>query len=667
MSSGSLKPRVVTGYGDMQDLRSKLDGQVVGLDFETTSKRPREASLVGIGISLDGGDAWYIPVGHRVLVHNIEVRPTTYRGKTHREDGEPYTRTYKVPAEWQDCELVKDQVKEEDAYEFLRWLCANALQIVAHNLKYELMCLRSWIPDIEIKARMDCSYLAHWLCHSEFGVRHGLKPAVKRMFDHDMTTYEDVVKGSSNKQIAFSSVDECARYCCDDAYQCLRLWARCERELKETKIWADYDKIELPILNLLVRMEERGMAIDQLKLHNLTTATEKRKQELEKEINDLFGTDLYHSSPQALSAFLYDDTGFTVPPSANKRGAKHLSVDKKALSFWEDYGTPLEQSFAKLRLEWSEIEAIRARYTTSILDKIDEDGRLRGQLNQGGTETGRLSSSDPNLQNIPSRTDLGKEVRAAFIAPAGYSLIVSDYSQLEPRVGTHFSLDPTLLDIYNNDKDIYLTLIELVKSETGLDTLTRNDGKVLVLAMNYGMEPRTLAGNLKVDIPTAQRIYDAFYASCSGFAAWKQSVILHGTKVGYAETLTRRRRYLPDLRINPTCRYHDKTVMKCGGCRTPFYRLMRAQRQLINTIIQGTAGDLVKLAMRNIDRRLQEDNPWDAHLLNQVHDEIVAECREEGAEEVAAMMQEEMENVWPKMRVPLKAEPVICKRWSEAK
>jgi DNA polymerase-1 len=659
--------RVVKGYGELQDLRSRLDGQIVGLDFETTALRPYEADLVGIGVALDDGNAWYIPVGHRVLDHNIEVRPSTYRGETHREDGEPYTRTFKVPKELQDSPFADGQIPLQDALEFLTWLCDNAEQIVAHNLKYELMCMRKWLPGIQPSARMDCSYLAHWLVRSEFGVRHGLKAAVQHEFGHTMITYNDVVKGKGNKQIAFSDIEECGEYCCDDAFQCLRLWNKCKYELKDTKIWADYDKIELPILDLLVRMEERGMCIDTNKLDNLTVQTNKKKEEVEKKLDELFGKPVPHSSPKALSSFLYEDQEFSVPPGARNRKTEHLSVSKPQLDHWEKYGTPLEKAFATLRLVWSEIEAIRARYTTSILEKIDDDGRLRGQLNQGGTETGRLSSSNPNLQNIPSRTELGKEVRASFIAPAGYKLIVPDYSQLEPRVATHFSQDQTLVDIYKNDKDIYQTLVELVVAETGITTLSRSDGKVLVLAMNYGMEVPTLARNLGIELDVAQRIYDAFYAACSGFAAWKRSVLLHGSKVGYAETLTRRRRYLPDLRLDGTCSMHSRTSFKCAGCRQDFFRRARAERQLINTIVQGTAGDLVKLAMRNIDRRLKEDNPWDAHMLNQVHDEIVVEAKEEGIEEVAKMLQYEMENVWPKLRVSLKAEPVICERWSDAK
>jgi len=650
------------------DLGYLLKGQILGLDYETTDKRPRGADLVGVGIALLDGRRWYIPVGHRIrLVDEVKV-PYSIKGRETNAKGEPYLRAKKIVRPWQECRLESGQLGLPEVLSFLQSLFREAAQIVSHNLKYELTVTRTLFDrhglSLDIEARTDCSYLAHWLCYSAWGVRHGLKTAVKKLFDYDMITFADVCKGSGDKQIAFAPVEDVARYCGDDAYQCLRVWEHCYAKMEEDGLLKDYERIEIPFLRLLIDMEMKGVKLDRPRLKEIHEQVCARMDRIQLQINALLETEVPLASPPALSELLYKQLGFSIPP-VKKGKTDQIPISKESCEWWLNWGTDLEVEFAKLRLEWSELETIRARFTENLAVLVDEDGRLRANNNQGGTDTGRLSMSDPNLQNIPSRTDLGKLVRAAFVAEEGSSLIVADYSQLEPRITAHFSGDSALCYAYNNDKDVYLYLVELMKETVGLDR-PRSDAKVLVLAMNYGMAPWSLQGKLNVNREEAQQIYDAFTQTCKGVFRWKNYVLDQCKKNEYVKTITGRRRYLPDINFPNSCSYHTKHLSdRCGACKQTFLRRLRAERQAVNTIIQGTAADIVKLAMRNIHNRIKAAH-LPAAILFQVHDEIVLEAHNSVAEQVSDMVKYEMENVL-KLRVPLKTEPKIVERWSDAK
>jgi DNA polymerase-1 len=625
---------------------------------------------VGIGVALDDGRAWYIPVGHRERHEYYEQVPTTYRGKTHKDDGTPYTRKKKLIAPWQDSPLLADQLALEDALEFIRFVYMRCERVVAHNAKYEMLCSLAWVEGLadgllsgHLLAKRECSLICDWLVRSsaDITISHGLKSAVQREFVHDMITYDDVTKGSGDKQIAFADIEETALYCGDDARQCLRLWREHQPALDEMGLRKAYEEVQLPILDLLVRMERTGVFVDPDPLRDLHRYVMEEIGKTEAAIEELLGRTVNLASPKELAHQLYEEIGFQ-HPQVKKGKSGGIPVNKFAMAWFQENGTEQEQKFADLKLRWSELETLRARFTSTIEAFVDEDGRIRANNRQCGTETGRLSQSDPNLMNIPSRTELGKKVRDAFVAPKGRKLVVADYSQLEPRVTAHYSQDENLIHVYEEDKDIYQHLVDDMAAKTGI-VRSRHDGKILVLAMNYGMAVPTLAKTLGVEVLEAQRIYDGFQETTAGVVAWKRGVVQAARRDGYVTTLTKRRRHLPDIRLFPNC--HRTPQQRCRTCFSCQIRRERAERQAVNTVIQGSAADIVLLAMRNIDRVFVEGG-LDANILFQVHDEILVECDENEADEVAMIMKWEMENV-VSLRVPLVTEPAIVSRWSEAK
>lgn len=625
---------------------------------------------MGIGVALDDGRTWYIPVGHRERHVYEEIVPTTRCGETHKKDGTPYTRKKRVVAPVEDSVRLGDQLSEEDAFRFIEFLYMRCERVVAHNAKYEMLCSLAWCEGLDdglwsgaLIAKRECSLICDWLVRSsaDITVSHGLKSAVQREFLHDMVTYADVTKGSGDKQIAFADIEATAYYCGDDARQCLRLWREHQPALDKLGLRKAYEEVQLPILDLLIRMERTGVFVDPEPLRDLHRFVIEEISQAEAEIESLLGRPVNLTSPKELSHQLYTELDFQEPKV--KRGKNgDIPVNKFAMAWFQDNGTEREQQFATLKLKWSELETLRARFTSTIESFVDADGRIRANNRQCGTETGRLSQSDPNLMNIPSRTELGKRVRDAFVAPKGRKLIVADYSQLEPRITAHYSQDPKLIEIYENGHDIYEYLVTDMAEKTGI-IRSRSDGKVLVLAMNYGMAVPTLSKSLGVEVAEGQRIYDAYMETVQGVASWKEKVVQQARRDGYVKTLTGRRRHLPDIRLFPNC--HRTAQRHCRTCFASQIRRERAERQAVNTIIQGSAADVVLLAMRNIDREINE-NGDDADILFQVHDEILVECDEAIAGEIAQMMKHEMENCVG-IRVPLVTEPMIVDRWSEAK
>jgi DNA polymerase-1 len=399
--------------------------------------------------------------------------------------------------------------------------------------------------------------------------------------------------------------------------------------------------VEIPLTGVLARMEARGVLVDVEHLATLGRSLEARMAQLEREVQELVGVEFNPNSPIQLRAVLYEKLGL----KPRKRTKTGYSTDAASLEALRGSHPVVE-----LLLEYRELSKLKSTYTDSLLSLVDPaTGRIHTTYNQTSTATGRLSSDSPNLQNIPVRTELGREIRRAFLAPPGWVLVAADYSQIELRILAHLSADPGLTDAFLRGEDIHATtaarLFRCRPEEVTPEM--RRVAKSINFGLAYGMNEYGLASRLGITPEQAREHMQAYFSHFPRVAGLMQELVREARKVGYSRTLLGRRRNLPEL-THPN----------------PRVRAM-AERMALNAPIQGSAADLFKLAMVRVDGALR-GRGLQARLVLTVHDELVVEAPEEEAEEVARVLKEEMEGVYP-LRVPLVVEVSTGRNWAEAK
>jgi DNA polymerase-1 len=417
-----------------------------------------------------------------------------------------------------------------------------------------------------------------------------------------------------------------------------KLYPILSKKLADQDMLDLHDKIEAPLIQVLARMEKRGVGLDVIYLQELDVEVEQQLRELEQNIHRIVGHAFNINSPKQLSQVLFDE--LKLKPA--KRGKTHHSTDSEIL-------TQLSQSHEvpKEIIKFRECAKIKSTYLEPLV-MLSQEGRIHTTFNQASTATGRLSSSNPNIQSIPIRSDLGRKIRKGFVASRGYAMISADYSQIELRLLAHFSKDKNLLSAFAKGEDIHRHTASVVFgiSEEEVDDKQRRMAKVVNYGLIYGMSDYGLAQRFDIAQEDATQFIQSYYDLYPDVAAWREGAILKAEEKGYAETLFKRRRPLPDL--------HGRN-----------YALREfSKRAAINTPIQGTAADLIKIAMIEVERRLASRG-FNRGLLLSIHDELLFEVEENRIDEALEIIKQSMENVIA-LQVPIEVSIGIGQNWDEA-
>ncbi len=589
----------------------------VAVDTETTSLDAMSAQLVGISMALDQGRAVYLPIAHRT-------------------SSEPTLALDDTAPTLPNLPDVRDASMGE-----LRALLADpGILKILHNAKYDMLVLeRAGAPlGGPLADTMIASYVLDPSRRS-----HGLDYLSMEILAHKTISYDEVTK-KGRVQIPFAEVPlEAARdYACEDAHCTWRLWERFEADLAEHGLRELFDGLEMPLVPVLERMERNGIGIDVPFFEAMSTRLRRELGLLEEDIRKAAGVEFNLNSPSQLREVLF--TRLQLP--VLKRTRTGPSTDASVLEQLAAEG----HEVPRLMMEYRELEKLRGTYVDALPKMVNRHtGRIHTSFNQTVAATGRLSSSEPNLQNIPIRTALGREVRRGFVAAEGAVLLAVDYSQIELRVLAHFSGDAPLLEAFREGRDVHRQTAAVI-FDVPVDAVTaeqRGRAKTINFATLYGQGAFSLAQQLGVSREEAQSFIDAYFERFAGVRAFLDAQVEQAREKGCVETLLGRRRFVPELQSR------NWNIRQFG------------ERIAQNTPIQGTAADLIKKAMIDIDAALlgRED---EARMLLQVHDELLFEVHDAALEgiraEVVALMEHALE-----LKVPLVAESGVGRSWYDAK
>jgi len=592
----------IPGFNQWLDKLQNAD--LIAFDTETTSLDPMQAELVGLSFAIDAFEAVYIPVGHN------------YPG-------------------------APDQLDRDMVLEALRPLLeGESPKKVGQHIKYDMNVLSRY--DLAVQGVAFDTMLESYVLNST-GSRHDMDSLALKYLGHKTTHYEDIA-GKGAKQIPFSqvSIEDAGHYAAEDADITLRLhqhlWPKLQAEPALEKV---LDEIEIPLIPVLARMEQTGVLIDGATLRLQSSELAKRMLELEEQAHQAAGQPFNLGSPKQLQQILFEKLELPVirktpkgQPSTAEDVLKELAVD---------YELP------KLILENRSISKLKSTYTDKLPEQINpHTGRVHTSYHQAVAATGRLSSSNPNLQNIPIRTPQGRKIRTAFIAPKGSIILAADYSQIELRIMAHLSGDKGLLKAFHDGVDVHrATAGEVFGADYEKVTDDqRRAAKAINFGLMYGMSAFGLGRQLDISRPEAQEYMDTYFARYPDVRVFMEETREQAREKGYVETLFGRRLYLPEINAS--------NMMRRQG----------AERAAINAPMQGTAADIIKIAMIKVDDWLQTEKPG-ARLVMQVHDELVLEVEEGQLALVSDAIVEYM-SAAAKLDVPLVVDVGSGKDWDTA-
>ncbi|HFC7831106.1 TPA: DNA polymerase I [Neisseria meningitidis] len=601
-----LDYQAVTTEAQFAALLDKLSrADTIGIDTETTSLDAMNASLVGISIAFQAGEAVYIPVGHSLTAapEQLDLQDVLGRLKPHLEN--------------------------------------PALKKIGQNLKYDQHVFANY--GIALNGIAGDAMLASYIIESHLG--HGLDELSERWLGLETITYESLC-GKGAKQISFADVaiGQATEYAAQDADFALRLEAhlRAQMDAKQLEM---YEKMELPVAQVLFEMERNGVQIDRAELARQSAELGAELMKLEQEAYAAAGQPFNLNSPKQLQEILFDKMG--IPTKGLKKTAKGgISTNEAVLEqLAPDYPLP------KIILQNRSLAKLKSTYTDKLPDMISpRDNRVHTTYAQAVAITGRLASNNPNLQNIPIRTAEGRRVRRAFTAPPGSVIVSADYSQIELRIMAHLSGDKTLIAAFQNGEDVHRrTAAEVFgTAPENVSPEQRRYAKTINFGLIYGMGQYGLAKSLGIDNLSAKNFIDRYFARYPGVAEYMQRTKEQAAAQGFVETLFGRRLYLPDIR--------NKNANARAG----------AERAAINAPMQGTASDLIKRAMIDVSRWLVSDD-LKSKLIMQVHDELVLEVVETELDFVKEKLPQIMAKVGGGLLdVPLVAEVGVGENWEEA-
>lgn len=574
-------------------------------DTETTSLDYMEARVVGVSFAIEPGKAAYVPFGHDYLGAPVQLTEAVVLGKL-----KP---------------LLEDPTRLK----------------VGQNLKYDRNVLLN--HGIELQGIAYDTMLESYVLNSTAS-RHDMDSLARRYLNVETISFEDIA-GKGVKQLTFNQIEleQAAPYAAEDADITLRLhqalWGKLSAEPGLAKVFSE---IELPLLPVLARMERLGTTIEPKLLHQQSQEIEVRLAELEKQAHELAGQEFNLSSPKQLGEILFTKLGLPIIKKTPK-GAPSTAEEVLA-ELAETYELP------QLLMEHRGLAKLKSTYTDKLPLMIKpQTGRVHTSYHQAVAATGRLSSTDPNLQNIPVRNEQGRRIRQAFIPCAGYKLVAADYSQIELRIMAHLSGDKGLLTAFAEGKDIHKATAAEVFG-VALDAVTsdmRRSAKAINFGLIYGMSAFGLAKQLGIGRAEAQKYMDLYFERYPGVLEYMERTRQQADVQGYVETLFGRRLYLPDIKS------------RNAGLRKA------AERAAINAPMQGTAADIIKRAMINVDGWIRGIEDESIRMLMQVHDELVFEIREEKLEEYIALIKEKMSGA-AELDVPLVVEAGTGDNWEQA-
>ncbi|RMG18885.1 MAG: DNA polymerase I [Deltaproteobacteria bacterium] len=583
-------------------VRRLREAPAFALDTETTSRDPMRAELVGLSVATEGGWAAYIPVGHRYM-------------------GAP------------------PQLGREAVLEALRPLIEDPqVKKYLQNAKYDWIVLKR--AGVTLRGVAADPMLLDYLLDPG-QPSHGLDALAQRELGHSAISFK-AVAGSGKAQKTFDAVplEQAAPYACEDADLTYRLAERLKPRVEEAGLWELYESLEAPLSMVLARMEMAGVKVDVEKLNALSAAYGERIARLEAEIHALAGRPFSILSPKQLAVVLFEDLGLPV----KKRTKTGPSTDVTVLEALAE-AHPLPRAV----LQYRALTKLKSTYIDALPALVHpETGRIHTSFSQTTAATGRLSSSDPNLQNIPIRTEDGRRIREAFVAEKGAVLLSADYSQIELRILAALAEDPALIEAFRQGEDIHTrTASEILGVPAEAVTPEqRRIAKAINFGILYGMSAFRLARDLGLERREAQAFIDEYFRRYAGVKRWIDRTLEEAREHSMVRTLFGRRRILPDLHSQ------NRNVRAA------------AERIAVNTPIQGTAADIIKKAMLLVDEGLAAESPG-ARMILQVHDELVLEVPEADAERVAAWLRHTMEGV-VQLSVPLQVEVGMGANWAQA-
>ena len=614
---------IVRNEMQLEELVAELNNaELIAFDTETTSIDQMSAELVGISLAIDESRGYYVPVGHRVT------------------DDLGQTSMFAQP--------VGDQLPLDAVIAALRLPLENpSIAKTAHNAVYDLMILRRY--GIEVSPIAFDTMLAEWV-NNPISKFLGLKALVAQTLDVQMTEISQLL-GKGKNQITMEQVEiaEAAPYAAADATMTWRLLQPLEDELQRSGLDHLYSTLEMPLIPIIGSMQYRGVSLDVEFLNEMSARLAVEIAKIEESVYDAGNIGKFNiGSPKQLNNVLFEV--LELPTAGLKKTKLGFSTDSTTLEALRD-----EHPIINMIVDYRELSKLKSTYVDALPALVNpKTGRLHTSYNQTGSATGRFSSSNPNLQNIPIRTELGREVRRAFVAPAGYVLLAVDYSQIELRVMAHISEDETLTEAFHRGLDIHQATAATVNGiePEHVTYEQRNFAKRVNFGLMYGMGAFRLARDSDLTLAEAEDFISTYFERMPGVERYIKATKEYVWQHGYTQTLYGRRRLYPAIKAN-------------GNRRST----AAEERAAINMPIQGTAADILKQSMINLYDRLQHES-YDAAMILQVHDELVLEVKEDELPAVKSLVVETMESAFPDgkpLRVPLKANASFGVNWRDMK
>ena len=585
-------------------LTTLRDAPAFAFDTETTSLNYMDARIVGVSFAVESGTAAYVPLGHSYL-------------------GAP------------------DQLECDDVLEQLRPLLEDPARVkIGQNLKYDINVLANHA--ITLRGGIEDTMLQSYVLNSS-GSRHDMGTLAQRYLEREVTSFESIAgKGAKQKRFDEIELETAGHYAAEDADITFQLHETLRPRLKDDpSLESVYHDIELPLVPVLAHMEYRGTLVDANLLATQSGELAERMKALEEQAWEQAGEEFNLGSPQQLQKIFYEKLGMPVLKKTPKGAPSTAEPVLQELAV--DYELP------RVILEHRSLSKLKSTYTDRLPEVINaRTGRIHTSYHQAVTATGRLSSSDPNLQNIPIRTEEGRRIRQAFVAPEGYRLIAADYSQIELRIMAHLSGDRGLLNAFAHGEDIHKATASEVFGVARQDVSDsqRRDAKAINFGLIYGMSAWGLGRQLGIPRDEAQGYIDRYFERYPGVLEYMDRIRKTAHDQGYVETLFGRRLYLPEINS------------RNGQLR------QGAERTAINAPMQGTAADIIKKAMVMVEDRIA-DSGFDARMTMQVHDELIVEVREDQVSQLSSLLEELMSGA-AQLEVPLLVEAGSGKNWDEA-
>jgi DNA polymerase-1 len=579
----------------VEDLKKE---SVICFDTETNSPNPVSASLVGFSFSAKPGMGFYIPVN------------------------------------------VEGALDEKEVVDIIRPLFEDeGKTLVAHNYKFDWLILHR--AGIQIKGKPFDTMIAAYLIDATQKIK--MDELSKKYLNYEPVPIEALI-GKGKRQISMADLtpEEVYLYACEDADITLRLYEIFSEQLTKDELDDVAKTVEFPLMEVLAEIEYQGVKLDVGMLEGFSEDLATDLKELEKQIYEKAGEEFNINSPQQLGTILFDKLGL---PAGKKTKTGQYSTNESVLT-----KLAVKYEMPDLILEYRQLAKLKSTYVDALPSIVDETtGRIHTDFNQSVAATGRLSSSNPNLQNIPIRTKRGREIRKAFIADEGFKMMSADYSQVELRVIAHIAKDEAMIEAFKNGEDIHSRTAKEIFHLDSLDDVTadhRRKAKEVNFGIPYGLSAYGLAQNLGIENSEGKEMIDEYFERFPNILNYINDTKQFAKEHGYVKTLIGRRRYVPDI--------------NSGNWNVRGF----AERVAINMPIQGTAADVIKLAMINIHNWLKDNNKKSRMLL-QVHDELIFEIHESELDEVPKKIEELMESAF-EMDVPLKVEAGIGENWLEA-